>query len=618
MNETLDIAKLSDLEFYELFSQLVARIAEDPLRYFVQEPMLMNFTPSVAQRVALKVIFGQKLDGTVKYPVSQEDVDELGQFTLVKQMMTEIELYEFMTDDEYDPLSDVPKNRIDLIVGRRAGKSTLSSILSVYFAIIRNWKPFLKKHPYATVLVLSHSREFSEEILDLIRSFINESPVLIRLLDQSRDKKSRKTLFNLAVPFRREEDQRWEFSKVVIQVGAASKKTVRGKATVVVLCDEIAFWNLAEKSADKDDEILRALRPALMQFKQYALLIKLSSPGIKQGMLYKEYQQSRKLAGSDKLPPNYVVFKAPTWVWNDIIEEREFREELAIDPHGFGSEYRGDFIDSISNFISPEFVDLCKVSGVIFQTAEPKEIDVVYHAAIDAAFKKDRFTFTIVGAVRGKIKQYVMRAWSGTRIKPVKAKDVADYVQKMSREYGFIKVLADQYAFQPLKEIFLQYGVELEEKTFTNSSKKQIFFNYKSLIHSQKIDLLDNEELINETKQLIVEQSDTGTVRIGHPPGGHDDHAVATAVATYAATEQLTGSTASLAVAGEDDATHDPDTRVAAPQAENLAEVMGLDFQDNSQDYVVDKFTGKLRRRTEKDDEEEGESLGSGSFDFVF
>lgn len=614
MNQ-LDISSLSDEKFAELFELLLTRIAEDPVKFFVNEPLLINFTPSIAQRVALKIIFGQVLDDVTKHPVSQEDSDATGQFILVKQDMTEVELYEFMTDSRYSPISTIPKNRIDLVVGRRAGKSTLSAILSIYFAIIRNWKPFLKKHPYATVLILSHSREFSEEILDLIRNFINESPVLCRLLDQSKDKKMRKTLFSLAVPFRRDR-AKWEFSKVVIQVGAASKKTVRGKATVVVLCDEIAFWNLSDKASDKDDEILRALRPALMQFKQYALLIKLSSPGIKQGMLYKEYQQSRRLGGSDKLPENYVVFKAPTWVWNDIIEEREFREELAIDPHGFGSEYRGDFIDSISNFISPELVDLCKVSGVISQMPEPKDIDVVYHAAIDAAFKKDRFTFTIVGAIRGKIKQYVMKAWHGSRIKPVKAKEVADYVQKVSKDYGFSKVYADQYAFQPLKEIFLQYGVELEERTFTNSYKKQILFNYKSLIHSQKIDLLDNETLIDETKQLVVEQTDTGTVRIGHPPGGHDDHAIATAVATFAATEQLTGTTASLAVAGEDDAPQLPDNRVNAPRAESLADVMGVDFQDNSSDYIIDKTTGRLRRRTEEDDEDDDE-FGGGSFDFI-
>lgn len=614
MNQ-LDISSLSDEKFAELFELLLTRIAEDPVKFFVNEPLLINFTPSIAQRVALKIIFGQVLDDVTKHPVSQEDSDATGQFILVKQDMTEVELYEFMTDSRYSPISTIPKNRIDLVVGRRAGKSTLSAILSIYFAIIRNWKPFLKKHPYATVLILSHSREFSEEILDLIRNFINESPVLCRLLDQSKDKKMRKTLFSLAVPFRRDR-AKWEFSKVVIQVGAASKKTVRGKATVVVLCDEIAFWNLSDKASDKDDEILRALRPALMQFKQYALLIKLSSPGIKQGMLYKEYQQSRRLGGSDKLPENYVVFKAPTWVWNDIIEEREFREELAIDPHGFGSEYRGDFIDSISNFISPELVDLCKVSGVISQMPEPKDIDVVYHAAIDAAFKKDRFTFTIVGAIRGKIKQYVMKAWHGSRIKPVKAKEVADYVQKVSKDYGFSKVYADQYAFQPLKEIFLQYGVELEERTFTNSYKKQILFNYKSLIHSQKIDLLDNETLIDETKQLVVEQTDTGTVRIGHPPGGHDDHAIATAVATFAATEQLTGTTASLAVAGEDDAPQLPDNRVNAPRAESLADVMGVDFQDNSSDYIIDETTGRLRRRTEEDDEDDDE-FGGGSFDFI-
>lgn len=604
----IDFTKLSEEDFAKQFGALLALVHKDPVRNFVENPLFMDFTPTPAQTVALKCVFGQALDPITKHRINMEGVDENGVFKLEEVYLTEIEIYEFMTDSSYLPEYQTQRNRINLIVGRRGGKTTISAMLAIFCSIKMNWKPYLKKTPAATVAILSHSKEFSEEVLELIKQFIEDSPVLTRLIDRS--KKHTQSTFNLKVPFLEVKDGKKiiNYSRVTIKVGAASKRTIRGKAICALLCDEIAFWNLDENAAERDEDILRAARPALMQFGDHGLLIKLSSPGIKQGVLYDEYQRRKEL------PENYMTLKAPSWVWNNILLAKEFQNEYALDPNGFDCEYRANFVDSISNFILSEFVDLCTMQGVKFLPPEGKA-DIIYAAALDAAFKGDRFAFTLLGWDGHRVKQYVMHTWQGTRQKPVQASEVAKYVRNVMKDYKISRVFADQYAFQPLREIFGQYDITLEEMTFTNTVKKKIYYNLKNHIHNRTIDLLDNPILVGEIKQLQVEQTTTGTVRIGHPPGGHDDCSDCTAIAAFALSEKANAlGIAEGDIAGGETLLVQTDIygrAFDAPTAEMVAEVMGTPFVDNSHLYRRNPETGQMERVPDDDPDDEGNDGGA-------
>lgn len=609
-----NIDNLSEVDFIKVFNAALTKIKEDPLTNFIQASGFLNFSPTPAQRVVFKVLFEQKLDSDIKYKIGQDSFDIIGNFRLSEVEMTEVQLFELMTGKQYS--YPIPKKtKVDLICGRRSGKSTITAALTILLAIINNYKPFLKKHPYATVLVLSHSKEFSEEVLDLIRNFIYNSDILTRLLDKTKTRKDRQTAFNMRVPFL--DEGMPSYSNVTLRVGAANKKTVRGKATCVLICDEIAFWNLDENAADKDEDIIRAARPALAQFKEYGYLFKLSSPSIKQGILYKEYLQSQK----NELPDDYVVFKAPTWIWNSFIEEKVFQDEYKLDPVGFNAEYRAEFVDAISNFIMPEYVDACILKKVTHLLPDKKE-DILYEAAIDAAFKGDRFTFTIVGSVRNRIRQYILLKWQGSKSKPLKAHDIAEQIRKVCKDYDVRQIYADQYAFQPLSEIFAQYDLILKEKTFTNTLKKQIFFNLKKLIHNKQIDLLDDSVLISETKQLQIEQTASGTIRIGHPVGGHDDSVSVLALASFilaetAFTDIDIKDKEDLVTDGKYGIKTDFNTgrTVVAPAPEMLAPFFGQQVIDNTHEYRYDPITKKFIKIEDEEEDDDGGS-GSARFDF--
>ena len=608
MNPEIKFSKLSDRDFAVYFNSLLELIKADPLNNFIRSKLFMNFQPSPAQTVALKIIFGQILDPITLFKVNMETRDENDVFCLEERYMTEVELYEYMTDSKYDPDDINIKNNIDLIVGRRGGKSAISAMVSIYSTIKTNWKPYLKKTPSATVAILSHSKDFSDEILELIKTFIEDSPVLTRLIDKT--KTLSKSTLNLKVPFIERTGERISIvnSRVTIKVGAASKKTTRGRAICVLLCDEIAHWNLEEKAAERDEDILRAVRPSLLQFGDQGMVLKLSNPGIKQGVLYNEYSRRHQL------PKNFAVFKAPSWVWNDILESKDFAIEYQLDPEGFDWEYRANFVDSISNFISPEFVDLCVQKGIRFNPPEAKTKNIIYSAALDAAFKGDRFAFTLLGMDDSRIKQYISKTWQGSRQNPVKATEVASYIRNVLKEFKISRVSADQYAFQPLREIFDQFNITLEENVFTNTYKKKIYFNLKRLFHNQTIDILDDSILIGEVKQLQVEQTATGIIRIGHPTGGKDDCADCLSIAAYNLTQKAnTLGIAEGMIAGEspEEVAVDKNGRAFdAPSAQMLAEIYGIPYIDNSGQFIKDE-SGKIRRRTEEDDDDEGNDGGA-------
>ena len=599
-----NIADLDELEFAKVFKDVQSKIAKDPLKFFVRAPGLINFKPTPAQTVALKSVFGQALDPTKLHKVYEEYTNTNDDFDLRNEEVTETELYETMTGFPYDK-NDRARNRINLIVGRRGGKSSLSAILAIYSSIKTNWKPLLKKTPIATVAILSHSVDFSQEILDIMRGLIDDSELLSRLKDPKR--KNTQSTFHLKVPFLQEDNTTIIYSLVAVKVGAASKKTTRGRAICALLCDEIAYWQLSDTAAESDVDILRAIRPSLMQFGKQSLMIKLSSPAIKQGVLYEEWERRAELR------QDYIQFKAPSWLWNTILPVEEFKNEHRLDPEGFDTEIRANFVDSISNFISPEFVDLCIMRGVKFVPPN-EEKDTMYFAAIDAAFKGDRFAFSLVGINEKRVTQYCLKFWEGSKAKPVQASEVAQYIRQITKEYGINQVAADQYSFQPLKEIFMQFGVTLVENVFTIQYKRKIYYGLKRLIHNNQIDLLDIPLLAKEIKELQVKQTASGQITIGHPATGNasDDLSDATAISAYLAMEHA--SMAGMITGGDFAMGNDYNIPVdvkgrsfTAPSIGMLEKYNGFsNAYDNTTEYVKDPITGKLTHISNIKEENDG------------
>jgi hypothetical protein len=598
-----NIDKMSELEFAKLFRYLRDDIEKDPINNFIRNSNFINFDPTPGQLVLLKLVFGIPLDSKTKHKVRMEEIEAKNpnEFGLEWIEITEVELYKYFTGFDYS-FTGKKYNKINEIVGRRGGKTSIAAILSIYFSIITNWKPYLKKTPFASVVVLSHTVTFSQEVLDLVKSLILESAILSRL--QDRDSRDTQSEFYLKVPFLQDDNKTIIYSRISIKVGAASKRTTRGRAVCVLIADEISHWNTSIDCKETDVEIFRAIRPALGQFADKAAIFKLSSPAGKMGLLYEEWERR------EELKDDIIQLQAPSWTMNNIVPDEVFKSDFKEDPDGFDTEYRAKFAESLSNFIQPEFLDMCVLKGTTF-IPPAKGLATTYEAVIDAAFKNDRFAFTIVGHDDKRITQYCVKKWEGTKGNPVQAFEVAKHISAICKKFKINKVYADQYAFQPLKEIFRVYDLVLEEKPFTQAFKKKIFFSLKRAIHNSILDLLDEPIQIKEIKHLQVEQASAGQIRIGHPVGGHDDLACALAIAVHIALEK-SGSGQVNFLDKSDTYTQPVDKTgksFTAPNVDTLKNMPGMEnLKDNTDLWIKDKLTGELRHISElenKDDEDE-------------
>lgn len=611
-NLTAKIDKMNDKEFNVWFTKLHSKVVENPINNFVKSVGFLDTIPTPGQRVLFKLVFNEILDDTEKMKVLVEVPSPLGEdgFELEEAYFTEVELYEIYTGKKYDPATLNRLSDINLVVGRRGSKTLSSSVLAIWKCVEMDWKPLLGKNPVATMLVMSHTKDFSDEIIDLIRTLILESPILRRLIDTK--KKNTASTINLKVPFYNEDTKRIRYSRVRIRTNAASSKSSRGSACPTILCDEIAFWGSDPNAKETDIEIIRAVRPSMAQFEGFDMMIKLSSPNIKQGVLYNTHKKFK----AGETTKNVVVLQSPSWMFNDRIPKNRFYLDFDDDPDNFDREFRANFTDSVSTFIMPEAIDKCTRKGVTFLPPEDKSASVTYFAAIDAAFKSDRFTFSLVGQKEGRLTQYVVHTWEGTKTKPVEAHEVAQYLAKVVREYGLNEIHSDQFAYQPLKEIFAKFGITLVEQVFTNTFKKKIYYNLKNLIHSNNIDLLDYPPTQVELKQLQVEQSSMGTIRIGHPVGGKDDHADSLAISAYLAMEGR--ATAEFGMAGmSDDAIKvrkDVNgVAIDAPSAEMVGRVQGHQVIDNLSEYYKDE-NGKWKKVEDEDGDDDGDMGGGIAF----
>jgi hypothetical protein len=132
-----------------------------------------------------------------------------------------------------------------LVVGRRGGKSFALSLVAVFLAAFKDWRPYLGPGEVATIMILARDRAQARGIKRYVSGLLRETPMLAPLVQ---DETAESIRLN---------------NRVAIEIHTASFKTTRGYTIVAALCDELAFWESDETSAEPDAEIINALKPGM-------------------------------------------------------------------------------------------------------------------------------------------------------------------------------------------------------------------------------------------------------------------------------------------------------------------------------------------------------------------
>ncbi len=284
----------------------------------------------------------------------------------------------------------VEYNEAAFVCGRRSGKSDkLASNIALYEAFFRDHD--LSPGETGIVLLLAQNMRQAKVVRNYIEGKINGSPILSRHVVSSRAQEI-------------ELDNR-----ITIAIHPASFRSIRGLSVVACICDEIAFWWTEDGYANPDTEIMRAIRPAMATF-DHAKLVLVSSPYAMSGVLWEMWQARNE-------EPDTLVWHAPTRLMNPTVPETFLQREERRDPENYLREYEAEFTEAISSFLPAEAIEECVVYGQ--EGDDPPEPDTyrnLYVAAIDAAFKGDRFTFAVVHKDDdGKVYVDHLEGWQGIK-----------------------------------------------------------------------------------------------------------------------------------------------------------------------------------------------------------
>ena len=383
-----------------------------------------------------------------------------------------------------------------LVCGRRAGKSFISALVAVYLACFREHRGRLAPGEVGTLPVIAADRRQARTVMRYITGFLDNVPSLSKLI-VSRTKES--------VELR---------NRVNIEVHTANFRAVRGYSLIGAFCDEIAFWNTEDGSANPDAEILNGLRPG-MAAQPDALLLTISSPYARRGVLWDTY---RRHYGQDGSP--VLVWQGDTASMNPAVDPAFIEAEYEKDPVAASAEYGAEFRRDIESFLGREIVEACIIPG---RYELPPTSSVSYRAFVDpSGGMHDSMTLAIAHKENDRQVLDCVRE----RKPPFNPSDVVAEFAALLKSYRLSSVTGDKYAGEWPRERFRENGISYDT---AKKVRSELYLELLPLMNSGRVELLDHQRLASQLCSLERRTARSGKDSIDHAPRSHDD--VANAVA---------------------------------------------------------------------------------------
>lgn len=377
-----------------------------------------------------------------------------------------------------------------LVVGRRAGKSQIAALIGVFEALTAK-----EGH---IVLVAQDQRASQRVLFSYVRGIFSSCPLL-------RGEVARETADTLELK-----------SGVLISVYPARPASVRGLTMPAAVLDEIAFMASSETGIPVDQEMMRAVVPALATVKD-AKLVMLTSPYGQSGVAY---EMHRKHFGKDDSEVLVVQSDAPTL--NPTLDSRYLQRMAEDDPEGYRSEVLGEFRTGLAALFDPTALDAVVDHG---RREFLPAGGVKYEATVDpSGGRSDSFTLAIGHRDReGGALVDLVRAWTP----PFNPTGVVEEIGDILGEYGVRSVKGDRYAGEWPREAFRTVGISYD---VAEQSASDNYLGMLSAVNSGRVRLPDNPTLLKELRSLERRVGTSGKDRVDHRPGAHDDLAAATAL----------------------------------------------------------------------------------------
>ena len=426
-----------------------------------------------------------------------------------------------------------PVEEFVAVKGRRGGGSRAAAVVAAYKSGLCT-HPALVKGERGICLVVAADQRQADVILDYAEAIFRGSPVLAQLIESRTARELKLT------------------NGITIEVRAADHRRLRGITIILAIADEVAFFATAEGAVNLDHEILEAVRPALATVNGQLFLI--SSPYSRTGELWRSFNRHYGPNGD----PLILVAQGSSREFNSTLPQSVVDRAMERDPASASAEYGAEFRRDIESFVSIEAVKACVSPGILERAPAS---GVSYVGFTDPSGGSANSTTLAVGHEDRNREVAVVDCIRETR-PPFSPESVCEDFARVLRSYGVARVNGDRFAGVWPVEAFARCGVKYEQNA---EPKSTLYQGLLPALNSRKIDLLDNQRLVNQLVGLERRTARGGRDSIDHAPGSHDD--LANAVAGLCAMLPMRRSLFSDSLFQDDAPVGDP-AAAAGPQSD--------------------------------------------------
>jgi hypothetical protein len=380
------------------------------------------------------------------------------------------------------------------IVARRGGKSRIAAAVSCYLAVFGSYR--LARGEVGVVLVLAATQAQAQTVFNYVLGFLEASPILHQEID---------SVTRHEIRLR---------NGIIIAVHSNSFRTIRGRALVACVMDEVAFWRDVD-SATPDIETYRAVLPALAT--TAGMLIGISTGYRKAGLLY---QKHRDFFGVDS--PDVLVVQGSTLQFNETLTKIDIAAQRAADPEAAISEWEGGFREDISSFLDDALIEAAIDHGrplelppIPYNHATP----IKYVAFTDASGGRgDAYAI----AIGHKKSDNLIVDLCRCTLPPFDPTEVTRAYADLLRDYHCNKVTGDFYGAE-----WVSSAWQKENITYARSllPKSKIYLEALPLFARGLVRLPDHARLIRELRLLERQAHRSGKDTVDQGRNGTDDAA---------------------------------------------------------------------------------------------
>lgn len=490
-----------------------------------------------AQKFILKCIHGLPLDTKDKTIKIYRDPFKEN----VERELTEYDYMLYLQDEgRMSPDYEVGQERREtvLAIGRRAGKTRLSSVIIVYniYKLLSMYDPqdhyVIPKGDKIGFAAIATSQDQARELFAPVRAGVHFSKYIDnKLIRGSSD-------YELKMMSKHDFEVQGPKGMPSIQAMAypCSARGVRGAANMVVVFDEFAHFILAAGNRS-DEEVYKAATPSVTSFKDDGKIVSISSPLGKAGKFYDLFTLG--MEGDESI----LSIQAPCWEINERVDTKILKSEFRKDRDGFLNEYGATWSGHVVDFIrDPE---------IYKRNVNPERVPIyrgdhrkVYYLGLDVGLADDSTGIAIghsedgqiiVDLIEELVPPGVVAAEEGIELPDeesvLKLDHIAKRISELTLAFNIQKGIYDHYNGYGLGEALVRHGMTVGEKGqfemlyFNRGLNSQLYKLIKQMLFENRITFYPDEDFQNEFLKLQETKYGGHEIKVEAPSGAqyHDD-----------------------------------------------------------------------------------------------